>query len=131
MMGLFVYWCILTLMITGLFISISHDNLVKKVVGLTVLQVSVFMLYIAIANVEGAAIPILRAGQTAYSNPLPHVLILTAIVVGISTVALALALIVRIYETFGTLNESKILAETVLNEAAPDHPTGRKEGADH
>lgn len=108
MTGVAVYWVIIALMMLGLYVAIADRNLIKKVIGLTVLQVSVFMLYIAIANIEGAAVPILREGVTSYSNPLPHVLILTAIVVGIATVALALALIVRIRETFGTIEESEI-----------------------
>ncbi|MFT4676905.1 MAG: multicomponent Na+:H+ antiporter subunit C [Patiriisocius sp.] len=108
MIGLAVYWVIFGLMMIGLYITIADGNLIKKVIGLTVFQVSVFMLYIAIANVEGASVPILEAGVKSYSNPLPHVLILTAIVVGIATVALALALIVRIRESFGTIEESEL-----------------------
>lgn len=108
MIGLLVYWTIFVLMMIGLYITIADNNLIKKVVGLTVLQVSVFMLYIAIANIEGATVPILRSGDVSYSNPLPQVLILTAIVVGIATVALGLALIVRIRETFGSIEESEL-----------------------
>jgi len=106
--GLLVFWVIFALMMTGLYVTIAHDNLIKKVVGLGILQVSVFMLYIAIANVRGAAIPILKEGESLYSNPLPHVLILTAIVVGIATVALALALVIRIRERFGTIEEAAL-----------------------
>lgn len=108
MMGAAVYWAIFVLMMIGLFITIAYGNFIKKVIGLTVFQVSVFMLFIAIANIEGASLPILRAGVDSYSNPLPHVLILTAIVVGIATVALALALVVRIGETYGSVEESEI-----------------------
>ena len=112
MIGLATYWMIFILMMVGLYVTAAHGNLIKKVVGLTVLQVSVFMLYIAIANVEGAAMPILRAGIDSYSNPLPHVLILTAIVVGIATVALALALVIRIRESFGSIEEDEIQETT-------------------
>lgn len=114
MIDLAVYWVIFGLMMIGLYITIVDGNLIKKVVGLTVFQVSVFMLYIAIANVEGASMPILDASVDSYSSPLPHVLILTAIVVGVATVALALALIVRIRESFGTIEE------TELNQTEPE-----------
>ncbi len=108
MLGVLVYWLIFTLMMLGLYIVVAHGNLIKKLVGLTILQVSVFILYIVIANVEGGSIPILVSGTSLYSNPLPHVLILTAIVVGIATVALALALIIRIRRSYGTIEEEII-----------------------
>lgn len=108
MMGLLVYWLIFALMMLGLYIVIAYGNLIKKVIGLSVLQVSIFILYIVIANVEGGSVPILVSGVAIYSNPLPHVLILTAIVVGIATVALALSLIIRIRQAFGTIEEDAI-----------------------
>lgn len=110
---LLVYWAIFALMMIGLYVVIAYGNLIKKVVGLSILQISVFMLYISIANVDGGAVPILMKGTDLYSNPLPHVLILTAIVVGIATVALALALIVRIQEAFGTIEEEAIEEEAI------------------
>ena len=106
--GLFVYWIVIVLMMTGFYVVIAHGNLVKKIVGLNIFQVSVFVFYIAIGKVDGGTAPILDAGITTYSNPLPHVLILTAIVVGVATMALALGLVVRIRNAYGTIEEDEI-----------------------
>ena len=106
--GLFNYWLIIILMMIGFYIVIAHGNLVKKIVGLNVFQVSVFLLYITMGKVEGGTAPILADGIEVYSNPLPHVLILTAIVVGVATTALGLALVVRIKETYTTIEEDEI-----------------------
>lgn len=106
--GLFNYWLIVVLMMIGFYIVIAHGNLVKKIVGLNVFQVSVFLLYITMGKVEGGTAPILAEGIQVYSNPLPHVLILTAIVVGVATTALGLALVVRIKETYTTIEEDEI-----------------------
>ena len=106
--GLLNYWIIVVLMMIGFFIVIAHGNLVKKIVGLNVFQISVFLLYITMGKVEGGTAPILAEGIKVYSNPLPHVLILTAIVVGVATTALGLALVVRINETYGTIEEDRI-----------------------
>ena len=102
------YWVTIFLMMTGLYTVISRGNLVKQIVGLNIFQSSVFILYISLANVEGGTAPIAKAGAAVYSNPLPHVLILTAIVVGVATTALGLALIVRIKEAYGTIEEDEI-----------------------
>ncbi|MEP0943131.1 MAG: cation:proton antiporter subunit C [Rhizobiaceae bacterium] len=104
------YWLFVILMLTGLYIVVARGNLLKKIVGLNIFQVAVFMLYISMGKVAGGTAPILTGtpGET-YSNPLPHVLILTAIVVGIATTSLGLALIVRINETYGTIEEDEIL----------------------
>lgn len=107
-LGLYNYWVVVVLMMIGLYIVIAHGNLIKKIVGLTIFQTAVFIFYISIANVEGASAPILEAGIRLYSNPLPHVLILTAIVVGIATIALGLALAVRIKEAYGSTEEETI-----------------------
>ena len=106
--GLLNYWIIVVLMMIGFYIVIAHGNLVKKIVGLNVFQVSVFLLYITMGKIEGGTAPILAEGIQAYSNPLPHVLILTAIVVGVSTTALGLALVVRIKEAYDTVEEDDI-----------------------
>jgi multicomponent Na+:H+ antiporter subunit C len=104
------YWMVVILMMVGLYVAIARGNLVKKIVGLNLFQTSVFMRYISMGKIDGGTAPILTGNpDTAYSNPLPHVLILTAIVVGISTTALALALIVRIRESYGTIEEDEIL----------------------
>jgi len=108
-LGLYNYWMVIFLMMTGFYVVIECDNLVKKVIGLNIFQISVFLLYISMGKVRGGTAPILAEGIETYSNPLPSVLILTAIVVGVSTTALALALIVRIRETYGTIEEDEIL----------------------
>ena len=105
---LYNYWAVVSLMMIGLYVLIAHGNLLKKVIGLSMMQISVFILYISIANLEGGAAPILMEGVERYSNPLPHVLILTAIVVGIATTALALALVVRIRDAYGTVEDDAI-----------------------
>ena len=108
--GHYNYWMVIILMMIGLYITISHGNLVKKIVGLNLFQASVFMLYITMGKVKDGTAPILTGNPNEiYSNPLSHVLILTAIVVGISTTALALALTVRIRESYGTIEEDDIL----------------------
>ena len=107
-LGLYNYWVVVVLMMIGLYIVIAHGNLVKKIVGLTIFQTSVFIFYISRAKIEGGTAPILIEGARQYSNPLPHVLILTAIVVGIATTALGLALAVRIKEAYGSVEEETI-----------------------
>ena len=107
-LGLYNYWIVIFLMMAGFYIVIAHGNLVKKIVGLNLFQTAVFILYISISKVQGGTAPILKEGFTVYSNPLPHVLILTAIVVGVATTALGLALVVRIRESYGTVEEDEI-----------------------
>lgn len=104
------YWIAIVLLVTGLFIVIARGNLVKKLIGLSIFQTSVYLIYISPAKILGGTAPIIAQGYTVYSNPLPHVLILTAIVVGVATIALGLALVVRIYESFGTIEEDEIHA---------------------
>lgn len=106
--GLYDYWIVVFLMMAGLYIVISRRNLIKQMVGLGIFQASVFILYIAMGKVEGGTAPIIDQGIKVYSNPLPHVLILTAIVVGVATLAVGLALIVRIHEAHGTIEEDEI-----------------------
>jgi len=107
-LGLYNYWIVIVLMMIGFYIMIAHGNLIKKIIGLNIFQTSVFIFYITVGKVDGGTAPILADGITRYSNPLPHVLILTAIVVGIATTALALALAVRIKEVYGSVEESEI-----------------------
>ena len=102
------YWIAILLLVTGLYIVIAHGNLVKKLVGLGIFQTSVYLLYISPGKILGGTAPIIAAGYSVYSNPLPHVLILTAIVVGVATLALGLALVVRINEAYGTVEEDEI-----------------------
>lgn len=106
--GHYNYWIVIILMMAGFYTVISRGNLIKKIAGLNIFQTSVFLLYISIGNVEGGTVPIIAEGVDKYSNPLPHVLILTAIVVGVATTALGLALVVRIREAYGTIEEEEI-----------------------
>ena len=108
------YWLFVVLMMTGLYVVVSRGNLVKKIVGLNMFQTAVFMLYISTGKVDGGTAPIFPTDmkidpEVVYSNPLPHVLILTAIVVGVATTALGLALVVRIREEFETIEEDELL----------------------
>lgn len=100
------------LMIAGLYIVVARSNLIKKLVGLSIFQTSVYLLYLAPAKILGGTAPILSPEFELYSNPLPHVLILTAIVVGVGTLALGLALVVRINEAYGSIEEDKILEQS-------------------
>jgi multicomponent Na+:H+ antiporter subunit C len=117
--GHFTYWLTIFIAIAGLYIVIARGNLVKKLVGLSIFQTSVYLLYIAPGKLIGGTAPIVAEGFTVYSNPLPHVLILTAIVVGVATLALGLALVVRIREAYGTIEEDEILGQ----DATPDSDT--------
>ena len=107
-LGLYNYWIVILLMMMGFYVVIASGHLVKKLIGLNLFQASVFILYISMGAVEGGAAPILRNGVSVFSNPLPHVLILTAIVVGVATTALGLALVVRIKEAYGSVEEEDI-----------------------
>ncbi|TWU37810.1 Na(+)/H(+) antiporter subunit C [Novipirellula aureliae] len=124
--GLYNYWIVICLMMTGFYIVIASQNMVKVVLGLNIFQTSVILMYVTMGKVEGGTAPIVppaiangHAAEAAtghaaaeaiiYSNPLPSVLMLTAIVVGIATTSLALALIVRIREEYGTIDESEVL----------------------
>ncbi len=106
--GHYNHWIVVLLMMTGLYVAIQSPNFLKKLVGLNVFQTSVFILYVSMGKVEGGTAPILVDGVTVYSNPLPQVLILTAIVVGVATTALGLALVVRIHRAYGTIEEDGV-----------------------
>jgi multicomponent Na+:H+ antiporter subunit C len=99
------------LTVTGLYIVAARSNMVKKLVGLSIFQTSVYLLFLEPAKILGGTAPILDPAFRVYSNPLPHVLILTAIVVGVATLALGLALVVRINEAYGTVEEEAIFGE--------------------
>ena len=105
------YWIAVFLLVTGMYVVIARGNLVKKLVGLSIFQTSVYLIYISPGKILGGTAPIIAEGFRVYSNPLPHVLILTAIVVGVATLALGLALVVRIHEAYGTIEEDQILAQ--------------------
>ncbi len=103
------YAATIFLMVAGLYIVIARGNMVKKLVGLSIFQTSVYLLFIEPSKIVGGTAPIIDPDFSVYSNPLPHVLILTAIVVGVATISLGLALIVRINEAYGTIEEDEIL----------------------
>jgi multicomponent Na+:H+ antiporter subunit C len=106
--GLFNYWVAMALLVIGLVITLDSRNMIKKLVGLGIFQSAVFLLFITIGKVSGGTAPILDSGIQSYSNPLPHVLILTAIVVGVATTAVGLALAIRIRQAYGTVHEDEI-----------------------
>ncbi len=108
--GLFNYWIVIVLMMAGLYIVMSSGHLVKKIVGLNIFQTAVFILFISMGKIAGGTAPIIDSAITLYSNPLTHVLILTAIVVGVATTALGLAIAVRIHEAYDTVEEDEITA---------------------
>jgi len=113
----YTYWVTVLLMAAGLYVMIARGNLVKKLVGLSIFQTSVYLLYIAPGKLIGGTAPIVSDAYQVYSNPLPHVLILTAIVVGIATLALGLAIAVRVREAYGSIEEDEIVEADARDEA--------------
>ncbi|MDJ0918394.1 MAG: cation:proton antiporter subunit C [Woeseiaceae bacterium] len=107
-LGLFYYWVFAVLLMVGFYAVIAKPNYVKKLIGLSIFQAAVFLLYITMGKIEDGTAPIFQAAENVYSNPLPQVLILTAIVVGISTTALGLGIVVRIREEYGSIEETDI-----------------------
>ena len=102
------YWITIFLMVAGLYIVVARSNMIKTLVGLGIFQTSVYLLYLSPGKILGGTPPIMAEGLGPYSNPLPHVLILTAIVVGVATLALGLAIVVRIHEAYGSIEEDEI-----------------------
>jgi len=105
------HWITIFLILAGLYIVVAKSNMIKKLVGLSIFQTSVYLLYISPSKIVGGTVPIISEDYAVYSNPLPHVLILTAIVVGVATLALGLAIVVRINEAYGTIEEDDIYAQ--------------------
>lgn len=114
------YWIYITLMMIGLYAMIAKNNLVKKIVGMSIFQTAIILFYVSIGAKKGATIPILEHAHGAgthvvhaadYINPLPHVLMLTAIVVAVATLGVALALAIRVYNQYNTLEEDEILEQ--------------------
>ena len=105
------YWMVIVLMMVGLYVVIARENLVKKMMGLSIFQVSVILFYVSMGKVSGGTAPIIPegGGEVVYSNPLTHVLMLTAIVVGVATLALGLSIVVRIHEAYGSIEEDEII----------------------
>lgn len=113
-----IFWAVIALMMTGLYAVIARDNLVKKIIGLNIVQTATILFYIALGKVHGGTAPILPehgaeegGAAVVYSNPIPHVLMLTAIVVGVATTALALSLVVRIHREYGCAEEDEVVAQ--------------------
>lgn len=106
------YWIFIVIMFIGFYAIIAKDNLIKKIIGLNIFQTAIFLFFISLGAVKGGTAPIvseevIRKGYI-YVNPLPHVLILTAIVVAVATTAVALSLIIRMHEEYGTIEEREI-----------------------
>lgn len=110
------YWFYILIMMVGFYAMIAKNNLVKKMIGVSIFQAAIILFYVSIGAKRGATIPIIEHGHgavhhidpTIYINPLPHVLMLTAIVVSVSTLGVALALISKIYAKYGTIEEDEI-----------------------
>jgi multicomponent Na+:H+ antiporter subunit C len=109
-LGLYHYWVFAALLMIGFYAVVAKQNLIKKLIGVSLFQAAVFLLYITMGKVTGGTAPIFQDGVSGliFSNPLPQVLILTAIVVGISTTALGLGIVVRIREEYGSIEEDEI-----------------------
>ncbi|WP_058367469.1 cation:proton antiporter subunit C [Haloparvum sedimenti] len=126
------YAAFVALLCTGIYMMIANEHLVKKIIGLNLFQTAIFLFYIASAYVDGGAIPILSSGEAAeglYVSPLPHVIVLTAIVVGVSLTAVALALCIRIYDEYGTLNVNALRDVMREEGTLPTGETERLRGA--
>jgi multicomponent Na+:H+ antiporter subunit C len=123
------YWVVIALMMIGLYCVIARGNMVKKIMGLNLFQTSVFILFISAGKVIGGSTPILRDGVQLYSNPLPHVLILTAIVVGVAVTAVGLALAVRIQEAYGSIEDDLLHDELEEREDDAETEAGSGTGA--
>ncbi|MCG8635599.1 MAG: cation:proton antiporter subunit C [Desulfobacterales bacterium] len=112
------YWLYIILMMIGLYAMITKNNLIKKLVGMNIFQTAIILFYVSIGYKRGATIPIIKsdghgAGDAIikaadYINPLPHVLMLTAIVVSVATFGVAMALCVKIYQRYQTLEEDEL-----------------------
>ena len=117
------YWIYIILMMIGLFAMISKKNLIKKLIGMSIFQTAIILFYVSMGVKESSNIPILEHGVSHaaghaesiraedYANPLPHVLMLTAIVVGVATLGVGLAIVQKIYQQFGSIEEPEILAK--------------------
>ena len=111
------YWVYIVLMMIGLYAVMVKNNLVKKIIGLNIVQTSIILFYVSIGAKRGATIPIISHGHNGevhavhavdYINPLPHVLMLTAIVVAVATLGVALAMAVKLYQEHNSLEEDEI-----------------------
>ena len=124
------YWMTIALMMVGLYAMIAKHNLAKKIIGMNILQTAVILFFISMGAKREATIPIVMHGAGAhghgvhaadYINPLPHVLMLTAIVVAVATLGVSLALVIRIFRRYGTLDEGEILDQIQHRQGEEDH----------
>jgi multicomponent Na+:H+ antiporter subunit C len=111
-----LYFFTLLVLVSGLFIMLTSDNYVRKIIGLSVMQSSVLIFYLMLGKVSGGIVPIERTILHSYSSPLPQVLMLTAIVVGFATLSLGLSLIYRISKQFNTISEGEINFSETTND---------------
>lgn len=117
--GKYNYWASLVLLFIGLYGMIAKNNLMKKIIGMVIFQTAILLFFVSIGAKRGASVPIIEFrpdGQplleaSAYANPLPHVLILTAIVVGVATLGVALAILQKIQRVHGTIEEDEVLED--------------------
>ena len=107
-LGQFNYWIAIALAMVGLYTVMARGHLIKKLIGLSLFQTSVFLLFITIGKISGATAPILDPDYSLYSSPLPHVLILTAIVVSVATLAVGIALAIAIKRSYNTIEDDEI-----------------------
>jgi len=114
-LGHFNYLIVVVLMMIGFYTVVARGNMVKALIGLGIFQTSVFIMFISAGKIIGGATPILVSGTTVYSNPLPHVLILTAIVVGVATTAVGLGLAVRVLENYGSIQDDELTEDDPVN----------------
>jgi multicomponent Na+:H+ antiporter subunit C len=114
------YWIYVVLIMVGFYGMMAKSNLMKKLIGMNIFQWSIILFYVSIGCKKGGTVPVIIGGHNAehhlikaidYINPLPHVLMLTAIVVGVATTGIALALLIIIYKKYGTLEEDEIIKE--------------------
>jgi multicomponent Na+:H+ antiporter subunit C len=120
-MTAYPYWIAIAIMCLGLHTMMAHRNLLKKAVGMTIFQTAIILFFLVMSIKRGATLPIVSAGVSdpaAYMNPLPHALMLTAIVVMVATSGVALAILVRLYARYGTLEEDAI-AQQIDGEDVP------------
>ena len=119
------YWLYIVLMMIGFYAMIAKNNLVKKIIGMNIFQTAIILFYVSSGSKKGATIPIIShthaesshaLDAAQYINPLPHVLMLTAIVVSVATLGVALALAMKIYAQYGTLEEDEIREKILESE---------------
>jgi multicomponent Na+:H+ antiporter subunit C len=120
------YWVAVALLMLGLYTMIAHRNLMKKVIGMTIFQTAIILFFLVLATKRDAALPIVPPGAVdprAFMNPLPHALMLTAIVVMIATTGVALAILIRLHTLYGTLEEDVLAERTAQPEAGAAPPS--------